>query len=254
MRARKPRKTRTRRINNFLPHAIGVTGGVVVAAAAFWFFRGQAERVVAGRADALDETILRKVHQVQSRRVTAVMRVSSFLGEHPTIGGIGWITATALRTQGRPTEAWTVVLNTVGAMMLNTTLKAIFQRQRPQERARHIRLPRSHSFPSGHSLITAATYPIVVHHMVENRSVPVQIAAHTAAGVIIGSVGFSRIYFGVHFPSDVLGGFAAGLGWLGLTGLTHSMITASEEAGAGSGEISAAGGSPDRNFRGQTAT
>lgn len=212
---------RSRRSNSFLPQALGATGGIVVAAAAFWFFRKQAERVVAGRADAMDEAILKRVHQIQSRRVTAVMRVATVLGEHPAVGGVSWITASALRSADRPREAWTVVLNTVGAMMLNTTLKAIFQRQRPQERARHIRLPRSHSFPSGHSLLSAATYPIVVHHLVEKRPIALQVAAHAVSTAAITSVGFSRIYFGVHFPSDVLAGLAAGYGWLGLTSLTH---------------------------------
>lgn len=218
------RARRSRRANRFLPHALGATGGVVVAAVAFWFFRGQAQRVVAGRADALDESILARVHTIQSRRVTTVMRGASVLGEHASIAGIAWLTASGLRAQGRSSEAWTVVLNTAGAMFVSTALKAVFQRQRPQQRSRHIRLPRSHSFPSGHSMLTAATFPIVVHHLVERRSPGVQLLGHTVSGVVIGGVGFSRIYFGVHFPSDVLGGFAAGLGWLGLTSLTHTFI------------------------------
>ncbi|HEX3108712.1 MAG TPA: phosphatase PAP2 family protein, partial [Thermoanaerobaculia bacterium] len=73
-----------------------------------------------------------------------------------------------------------------------------------------------------HSLLSAATYPIVAHHLVQDASLPTQALVHTLAGLTIVSVGFSRIYFGVHFPSDVLGGFAAGFGWLGLTSLTHS--------------------------------
>lgn len=109
-------------------------------------------------------------------------------------------------------------------MVLNTALKAIFQRQRPLERLRMIKLPRSHSFPSGHSLLSAATYPIVAHHLVHSRSISTQITTQIVAGAIILSVGYSRVYFGVHFPSDVFGGFAAGLGWLGLTSLSHGLV------------------------------
>src|SRR6185503_9468339 len=105
----------------------------------------------------------------------------------------------------------TVAVSTGGAMIINTILKNIFRRQRPQELARRIKLPRSHSFPSGHSLLSAATYPIVAHHLVENESLPVQALAHSLAAMVVISVGFSRVYFGVHFPSDVLGGFAAGI-------------------------------------------
>src|SRR3954471_17333749 len=111
-------------------------------------------------------------------------------------------------------------------MAINTILKNIFQRQRPIEMARRIKLPRSHSFPSGHSLLSAATYPIVAHHLVERKSLATQSVAHSVAALVIVSVGFSRVYFGVHFPSDVLGGFAAGLGWLGLTSLSHTAVEA----------------------------
>ena len=107
-------------------------------------------------------------------------------------------------------------------------LKNIFKRRRPQERARKIKLPRSHSFPSGHSLLSAATFPIAAHHFVERQSLPVQAVVHTSAGLLILSVGFSRIYFGVHFPSDVLAGFAAGFGWLGLTSLSHTIVDRSD--------------------------
>ena len=82
--------------------------------------------------------------------------------------------------------------------------------------------------PSGHSLLSAATYPIVAHHLVQDASVSTQAMVHTLAGLTIVSVGFSRVYFGVHFPSDVLGGFAAGLGWLGLTSLSHTLVERSE--------------------------
>jgi membrane-associated phospholipid phosphatase len=212
-----------RRRNRFLPQAIGITGGVALAAAAFWFFKEQAEHVVAGRADDLDEKIMDLVHRIDTPAVSTYMRQVTRLGEHSGIIVVALGTAIAMRRSGRRHDAWTVLLNAGGAMALSTAMKAIFQRQRPQELARHIRLPRSHSFPSGHALLSAATFPIAVHHFVQRKSTRVQVAAHAATAFLVGSVGFSRVYLGVHFPSDVMGGYAAGLGWLGLTSLSHTM-------------------------------
>ncbi len=222
------RRDRGRRRQNFLPLAIGTTGGVALAALAFWFFKEQAEHVVEGRADALDETILKAVHTVDNPTINRVMHAVTQLGTHWGIGTVAGLTALSMIRRGRRHDAWTIVISTGGAMAINTLLKNIFKRRRPQERARKIKLPRSHSFPSGHSLLSAATFPIAAHHFVERQSLPVQAVVHTSAGLLILSVGFSRIYFGVHFPSDVLAGFAAGFGWLGLTSLSHTIVDRSD--------------------------
>jgi len=213
-----------KRRHRFLPLAIGTSGGVALAAIAFWFFKKQAEHVVEGRADRYDMMVFDVVHRIDNPGMHRFMEAVTQLGTHAAIGTAAGLTALAMFREGRRGDAWTVIVSTGGAMAINSVLKNIFQRKRPQELARRIKLPRSHSFPSGHSLLSAATYPIVAHHLVQNRSIATQALVHTAAGLTILSVGFSRIYFGVHFPSDVLGGFAAGFGWLGLTSLSHTFV------------------------------
>jgi hypothetical protein len=217
-----------KRRQHFLPLAIGRSGGVVLAALAFWFFKKQADHVVDGHADRYDDAIMQAVHRIDNPVTHNILHAATQLGSHAAIGTFAGVTALMMLRRGRRHDAWTVVISTGGAMAINTILKNVFRRQRPQELARRIKLPKSHSFPSGHSLLSAATYPIVAHHLVERMSLPAQATVHTLAGVLVLSVGFSRVYFGVHFPSDVLGGFAAGFGWLGLTSLSHTAAEAAD--------------------------
>ncbi|HVS30399.1 MAG TPA: phosphatase PAP2 family protein [Thermoanaerobaculia bacterium] len=220
---------KTKRRHRFLPLAIGTSGGVALASLAFWFFKQQVDHVVAGTADPYDSAIMKAVHTIDHKQMHRAMDAVTQLGSHVAIGTIAGVTAIALYRRGRKHDAGTIAVSTGGAMAINSILKHVFQRQRPQEMARRIKLPRSHSFPSGHSLLSAATYPIVAHHLVEHHSAATQGVAHTISALIILSVGFSRVYFGVHFPSDVLGGFAAGFGWLGLTSLSHTVVDRAEQ-------------------------
>lgn len=220
---------RGKRRHHFLPLAIGRSGGVVLAGLAFWFFVKQADEVVQGGADKYDMALMEAVHKSDNPTTSRLLHVATQLGSHAAIGAAAGITALMMLRRGRKHDAWTVAVSTGGAMIINTVLKNIFRRRRPIEMARRIKLPNSHSFPSGHSLLSAATYPIVAHHLVERSGLPLQAVAHTLAGLIIISVGFSRVYFGVHFPSDVLGGFAAGFGWLGLTSLSHTAVEATDK-------------------------
>src|SRR5947208_5969982 len=178
-------KKRIKRRHRFLPLAIGTTGGVALAAVAFWFFKKQAEHVVEGRADRYDEMIMEAVHTIDNAPMHRTMEAVTQLGSHFAISTAAGLTALAMLRNGKREDAWTVVVSTGGAMAINTILKNIFQRQRPQELARRIKLPKWHSFPSGHSLLSAATYPIVAHHLVQNRSVATQAFVHTVTGMTI---------------------------------------------------------------------
>src|SRR4029077_1973578 len=159
-----------KRRQRFLPLAIGTTGGVALAAVAFWFFKKQAEHVVEGKADRYDMMVFDVVHKIDNPAMHSLMETITQLGSHVAIGTAAGVTALAMLRNGRRGDAWTVVISTGGAMAINTILKNIFQRERPQELARRITLPKSHSFPSGHSLLAAATYPIVAHHLVPRES------------------------------------------------------------------------------------
>lgn len=215
---------RAKKEGTFLPLAIGISGGVALASVAFWFFKQQAEDVVSGSTDRYDTALLELAREGKSPGMDVAMRTATALGSHTAITAAAGLTAVLMLRRRRPHDAWTVLISTGGAMVLSTALKAIFQRERPQEMYRLIKLPKSHSFPSGHSLLSVATYPLVMHHAVERLPPRVQVIALGAVGLAVLSVGYSRVYFAVHFPSDVLAGFAAGLGWLGLTSLSHTLM------------------------------
>lgn len=215
---------RTRPPKTFLPHAIGITGGVILAGAAFWFFKRQADAMTGGKTKEYDTVLLQTAHSLASPTSDRAMRYATYLGTHVAVGTIAGLMAITMVRRGRGHDAWTVIVSTGGAIAVNTILKNMFRRERPQDLRRLIRLPKSHSFPSGHSLLAAATFPIVAHHLVEDAGPLAQFTAHSGAVLAILSVGASRVYFGVHFPSDVLAGFAAGLGWLGITSLSHTLI------------------------------
>ncbi|MGP6145821.1 phosphatase PAP2 family protein [Jeotgalibaca sp. A122] len=97
-----------------------------------------------------------------------------------------------------------------GNVWLNPMLKNFFQRERPNEAFRMVS-ENSYSFPSGHSFASAMIYPLTVYIMVRHtRLSQHKKVAYFLLAVVVLSVGFSRIYLGVHYLSDVVGGFSLG--------------------------------------------
>jgi len=106
-----------------------------------------------------------------------------------------------------------IFVASTGGWILNWTLKAVFERPRP-EIVPHLRDVMSSSFPSGHALTSAAVYltlGVLLARIARRRLARYYCMA--MAVVVVLLVGSSRVYLGVHYPSDVLAGWVAGLTW-----------------------------------------
>jgi undecaprenyl-diphosphatase len=110
-------------------------------------------------------------------------------------------------------EMWLVVIATVGALVLSSLLKGVIDRPRPQLVPTYSHVY-SASFPSGHSMLSAAVYltlGALLGQLVQSRRLKTYFLI--VALLLTFLVGISRIYLGVHFPTDVLAGWSMGLTW-----------------------------------------
>lgn len=114
-------------------------------------------------------------------------------------------------------EAIWLSLGTIGiAGIFNPLIKLVFLRERPT--LTHLVVETSSSFPSGHSTGSMVFYgALLLLGPILFKQPFWQWSLRLLLGVLIVLIGISRIYVGVHFPSDVLGGFCVGLSWLLLT-------------------------------------
>ena len=106
-----------------------------------------------------------------------------------------------------------LVFVTLSGAFVNKYLKWIFQRERPS--LNPLVVENGFSFPSGHSMSSFILYGalmIIATRMTRNWNI--RIPVYIVCGMMILLMGYSRIYLGVHYPSDVLAGYAAGGVWL----------------------------------------
>ena len=106
-----------------------------------------------------------------------------------------------------------LVINISGTLVLDLTLKYSFARLRPLPFFGPI--PRTPSFPSGHALFSFCFYGVLaglLANRIESRRL--QVLIWTLAAVLIAAIGLSRIYLGVHYPSDVIAGYLTGTLWV----------------------------------------
>jgi undecaprenyl-diphosphatase len=124
--------------------------------------------------------------------------------------------AFALWLRGKRWEAAYVLACGSGAAVWCTCLKLVFHRVRPEETSLYLlSLPSSFSFPSGHTMGTAGVIGslIVVTFAMRARR-PLRLSVLSLGALLIIGVALSRVYFGVHFPSDILGGQLGALAWV----------------------------------------
>ncbi|MFY0563487.1 phosphatase PAP2 family protein [Archangium lansingense] len=112
-----------------------------------------------------------------------------------------------------------VVGSTVGGALVNTLLKSLFARPRPTV-VPHLTHVLTESFPSGHAMLSAIVYltlGALLAQLVERRWLRAYLVGVALTLTLL--IGLTRVYLGVHYPTDVLGGWMAGLAWALLTAL-----------------------------------
>ena len=121
-----------------------------------------------------------------------------------------------------------IITNLVGITVLNQLLKNIVQRPRPE--LHNIIKEIGYSFPSGHSMVSAAFYGLIIYFIYKNASnKKISNILITILSTLILLIGFSRIYLGVHYTSDVLAGFLIAIAYLILVIKTISKPTKKEK-------------------------
>lgn len=140
--------------------------------------------------------------------VTMVMRIASAIGG--TAGRIILVilVLAPLLIYGMRKSALWLLLVVTGGTLLNLGLKQIFAAPRP-ELLPHLDIVHSYSFPSGHSAGNMIFFGALA-------MLAGQRWAYGAAAMVVALIGVSRVWLGVHWPSDVTAGWIEGLGWLTL--------------------------------------
>ncbi|HSN28186.1 MAG TPA: phosphatase PAP2 family protein [Kofleriaceae bacterium] len=186
--------------------ALALFGLAVVASLAFGVV---AREIRVASVDQLDVRAEMAMHEHFDSKAGDVWALSaSFVGSTVfLIPAIALVSVLALRRHKRAAVI-VLVVNAIAVMVGDVLLKHVFARERPHLFDK-LAIPKDYSFPSGHSMSAVGVWGVIAAVLV--LLYPKHKLAIIAVAVpMILSIGLSRIYLGVHWPFDVLGGFLAG--------------------------------------------
>jgi undecaprenyl-diphosphatase len=194
---------------------------LLVVAACVWAFAEIADEVMEGETRAFDRWALMLLRNEPADPVgppwfEGMVRDITALGSWPVLLLVSLSVAGYLALQRRYRTVALLVAAVGGGQLGSTVLKLIFERERP-DIVPGMATALSASFPSGHSMMAAVTYLTLAALLARVQSHPGhQTYLIVIAFLITVIVGISRIYMGMHWPTDVLAGWTAGLAWASL--------------------------------------
>jgi undecaprenyl-diphosphatase len=193
---------------------------LLVVALSAWAFFGLADEVAEGETHEFDTRLLLALRSAADPSdplgpgwVEEMMRDVTGLGGVGVLAGLTLAVAGFLWLQGKRGSIWLMLVAVGGGQAMSTLAKAGFDRPRP-DLVPHGMQVYTASFPSGHSMMAAITYltlATLVARVQPTRALKAYVM--TLAVLVTVAVGVSRVYLGVHWPTDVLAGWAAGAAW-----------------------------------------
>lgn len=173
-------------------------------------FAAIAEDLLKHEAFLWDRSLLETIHAQATPALDRIMLVITHAGDVRTLSGVIALALLGLWFRGFPQQATFLALSSGGAAIMNVGLKLLFQRSRPELWARLIP-EHDFGFPSGHAMgSTAVAMALIVLVWQTRWRYPVLLLG---LGFTL-AVGFSRLYLGVHYPSDVIAGGVLSIAWV----------------------------------------
>ncbi len=196
---------------------------LLIAATALFVFGRLAEEMLEGDTQKFDTFVRTAVHQHATPGLTKLMQGLSFLGSVATVSILCVVAISVFLYIRRSRMAALLGITMGGMAALDVALKLAFHRPRPV--AFFGPTPGSYSFPSGHAFGALCFYGVLAAILAARaRGRGAQWCIWTGAVLLIGMIGFSRIYLGVHYPSDVIAGYCAGAVWVGAVGFLDQIL------------------------------
>lgn len=192
---------------------IFITVGAVLAIAGAWAFASLAAHVRTGATQAFDDAILRWVGTHQLPWAHMAMLQITALGTGVVVVMVVAVAALFLWLTRHKHSAALLLVTTLVGIVINSILKDVFHRDRPTIFSWGTEVFSS-SFPSGHSMSAAIVYGTVAYLAARlQRHYWSRVITATIALMLILLIASSRIYLGVHYPSDTIAGMVVGFAW-----------------------------------------
>ncbi|MEO6877451.1 MAG: phosphatase PAP2 family protein [Gemmatimonadaceae bacterium] len=201
--------------NAYAVFGIFLVGGAAVAVACTWAFAKIAGNVRQGHTQQFDDAVMRWMAAHQSKPIEAVMVEVTSLGTGVVVGMIVLVAGMFLWLNHHKHSTILLIAATGGGIVLDNLLKIGFNRPRPQI-FQWGTYAMSSSFPSGHAMSSVIVYGTVAYLAARlQQRLASRILTMLVAAFMIAAICFSRLYLGVHYPSDVVAGVVIGLAWAG---------------------------------------
>jgi membrane-associated phospholipid phosphatase len=161
---------------------------------------------------SFDRAFLLWLHQFANPSLDRIMLFFTSLGDPPTVVTIFLITSIWLLLKRRYSDGIRFAIVCVGGVLINQEMKLFFAKPRPELWPRLITDP-TFSFPSGHAVGSMIIYGFIAY-ILANELQQYRIYIYILASFLIAAIGFSRLYLGVHYPTDIIAGYGVSFLWL----------------------------------------
>lgn len=193
---------------------------IIIVAGGSWVFVELADEIGEDSTRAIDRRIILALRTPSDPTdPIGPQWFEEMMRDYTAMGGVGLlvsltvVVAVYLFLHRRPALAWLAIVAVLGGLAISLALKAGFDRPRP-DLVPHGSYVYTRSFPSGHAMMAAITYLVLGVMLARTQAGRwPRIYILSLAVLLTVVVGISRVYLGVHWPTDVLGGWAAGAVW-----------------------------------------